>query len=82
MVESGTAIGASLGLSPSSKRFKMASGGEETHVGFIGGGNLARAITEGLLQEGIYRNQLKIYAQQISTCICIRKCNKNGEFSP
>lgn len=46
---------AGLAVPPASKRFKMASGGEgEIHVGFIGGGNLARAITEGLLQAGKY----------------------------
>ena len=51
MVESG----------PSSKRFKMASGGEGgTHVGFIGGGNLARAITEGLLQAGGTSTEIKL----------------------
>lgn len=53
MVESG----------PSSKRFKMASGGEGgTHVGFIGGGNLARAITEGLLQADDKQKRFKIHA--------------------
>ena len=28
------------------------------------------------------RNQRKLSTQHLSTCICIRKCNKNGEFSP
>ena len=36
---------------PSSKRYKM-SEESSVNIGFIGGGNLARAITEGLLKAG------------------------------